>query len=250
MKKLNDRVALITGAASGIGREIAQEFAQAGACVALIDIDKKGGQAAAEEIQSVNGAAAAFACDVTDQAAVHRTVQAVVEQFGGLHILVNNAGISPLCPIEDISLQDWERVLAINLTGPFLMIQVCLPFIKDAGNKGRMINMGSLAGQAGGISVGLHYTASKGGLMAITRQLAKILAPFGATANSIAPGTTETPLVADWPQDVKQSLIKKIPLGRLGTPGDIAQAALYLASDAAGFITGATINVNGGMFIA
>ena len=170
-------------------------------------------------------------------------------ELGGLHILVNNAGVSPLKPLEEITLQDWNKVLGINLTGPFLFTKISFPYIKEAGSKGRIINMGSLAGQIGGIAVGLHYTATKGGIMAMTKQMAKLLAPYKATANTIAPGTTDTPLVQAWPQETRDALIKQIPLGRLALAEDVANAALFFASDEACFITGATINVNGGMYI-
>jgi len=175
-------------------------------------------------------------------------VDAAVNKLGALHILVNNAGVSPLRSLDNLDLEEWNKVIAINLTGPFLFIKAVFPHIKKARELGRVINMGSLAGQIGGIAVGLHYTASKGGIMAVTKQLAKLLAPYRATANCIAPGTTDTALVQGWPKETRESLIKQIPLGRLGSPEDVAKTALFLASEDAQFITGATINVNGGMF--
>jgi len=176
-------------------------------------------------------------------------VEAAVEAFNGLHILVNNAGISPLRAFEQITLEEWNRVLAVNLTGPFLFCQAALPHLRVAGGQGRIINIGSLAGQTGGIAVGAHYAASKGGLMVLTRQLAKILAADGVTVNSISPGTTDTALTQAWGEESRQSLIRQIPLGRLGTPQDVANLALFLASDDAAYITGATININGGLFV-
>jgi NAD(P)-dependent dehydrogenase (short-subunit alcohol dehydrogenase family) len=249
MGKLNNRVALITGAASGIGKAIALKFAIEGAQIAIIDIDMQSSEILAGRIKSYGSKAITVACDVTDETQVNQAVEKTVKQFGAFHILVNNAGVSPLKPLMELGLDEWNKVLAINLTGPFLFIKAAFPQIAKAGQQGRVINMGSLAGQIGGIAVGLHYTASKGGIMAVTKQLAKILAPYRATANSIAPGTTNTPLIQTWPEETKQSLIKQIPLGRLGLPEDVANAALFLASDEAQFITGATINVNGGMYI-
>jgi 3-oxoacyl-[acyl-carrier protein] reductase len=246
---LDGRVALITGAGSGIGKAIAHIFAQNGAAVVLVDIDLVSAEKATGEIEGQGGRALAVKCDVTEPVQVQRAVQETIQKFKGLHILVNNAGVSPLRAFEQISLEEWNRVLAVNLTGPFLFCQVALPHLRKAGSKGRIINIGSLAGQTGGIMVGAHYAASKGGLMVLTRQLAKILAPDGVTVNNISPGTTDTTLTQAWSEETRQSLISQIPLGRLGKPEEVASLALFLASDEAGFITGATMNVNGGLFI-
>jgi NAD(P)-dependent dehydrogenase (short-subunit alcohol dehydrogenase family) len=249
MSCLNNRVALITGAGSGIGRAIALKFAEHGAGVVVLDIDEKHIDFTVNEIQAARGKALGVLCDVTDPEQVKKAIQGVISSFGNLHVLVNSAGIGPLTPLEEITLEEWNQVLCVNLTGPFLMIQAALPYLRDAAKDGRLINIGSLAGQIGGISVGLHYTASKGGLIALTRQMARILAPRHATANCISPGTTETPMTEDWPKETLENLEKQIPLGRLAQPEDVANAALFLASDEAQFITGATINVNGGMFV-
>ena len=249
MGKLDNRIALITGAASGIGKAIAKKFAGEGANIAVVDIAIQPAEELVQEISKSGKRAISIMCDVTDERQVEQAVKEAVKEFGALHILVNNAGVSPLKPFEEITLEDWNKVLGINLTGPFLFTKAAFPYIKVAGPKGRIINMGSLAGQIGGIAVGLHYTATKGGIMAMTKQLAKLLAPYKATVNSIAPGTTDTPLVQAWPQETKDALIKQIPLGRLGLPEDVANAALFFASDESCFITGSTINVNGGMYI-
>ena len=249
MSCLNNRVALITGAGSGIGRAIALKFAEHGAGVVVLDIDEKHIDFTVNEIRAAHGKAQGVLCDVTDPEQVKKAIQGVISSFGNLHVLVNSAGIGPLTPLEEITLEEWNQVLCVNLTGPFLMIQAALPYLRDAAKDGRLINIGSLAGQIGGISVGLHYTASKGGLIALTRQMARILAPRHATANCISPGTTETPMTEDWPKETLENLEKQIPLGRLAQPEDVANAALFLASDEAQFITGATINVNGGMFV-
>jgi len=248
-KELEGRVALVTGGASGIGKAIAEKFAAHGAKVAVVDIDFDGANSVAGTIREAGGIAEASQCDVQDEAQIRKVVETVRSQLGAIQILVNNAGISPMQVIESIRLEEWERVMRVNLTSAFLFTQACLADLKQAGAKGRIIQMGSLAGQVGGIAVGLHYTASKGGLMAMTKQMAKLLAPYAVTVNNIAPGTTDTPLIQDWPDKTREELKNRIPLGRLGTVDDVASTALFLASDDASFITGATINVNGGMFI-
>ena len=195
MGKLDKRVALITGAASGIGKAIAMKFAGEGACVSLVDIDKQSVNDLAREINESGKKAISILCDVTIEPQVNQAVEQTVKEFGALHILVNNAGVSPIKPLEEITLEEWNKVVGINLTGPFLFTKAAFSYIKAPGLQGRIINMGSLAGQIGGIAVGLHYTATKGGIMAMTKQLAKLLAPYNATANNIAPGTTDIPLV-------------------------------------------------------
>ena len=249
MGKLDGKTALITGAASGIGKSIARRFHDEGAQIVIVDIDMNAAQTFRKQLQANRGEAIAIACDVTDKDQVNTAIDKTIDNFGKLDILVNNAGVSPLRGLDELEVDEWNKVIAVNLTGPFLFMKAAFEHIAKAGKFGRVINMGSLAGQIGGISVGLHYTASKGGIMAMSKQLAKLLAPYGATSNCIAPGTTDTPLVQAWPEATRKSLIDMIPLGRLGLPEDVASAALFFASEDAQFITGATINVNGGMFI-
>ncbi len=243
---LQDRVAFITGAGSGIGRAIAQTFAGQGARVALVDVDLDAARRAAGEIGDAGAAALALRADVRSPVDVNAAVEAAASEFGGLDILVNNAGICPLENLEEISLESWNRVLAVNLTGAFLCAQAALPYLRRS-RCGRIINLGSVAGRIGGLAVGAHYSVSKAGLMCLTKVLAKMLAGEGITANSISPGTTETALTADWDAPVKESLRRQIPLGRLGRPEDVAAAALFLASDGAAYVTGATLDVNGGL---
>jgi 3-oxoacyl-[acyl-carrier protein] reductase len=243
---LQARAAFITGGGSGIGRAIAQAFAGQGARTAVVDVDLDAARRVAGELTVASGAALALQADVTSPADVGAAVAAAATAFGGLDILVNNAGICPVEPLEQISLEAWNRVLAVNLTGAFICAQAALPFLKRS-RCGRIINIGSVAGRIGGISVGAHYSVSKAGLMCLTKVLAKALAGQGITANSISPGTSETALTADWDAQTMENLRQQIPLGRLGAPEDVAAAALFLASDGAAYITGATLDVNGGL---
>jgi 3-oxoacyl-[acyl-carrier protein] reductase len=246
MKILQDRVSLITGAGSGVGRAIALAFAAEGAAVAVADLNREAAGRVAAEIKAAGGQAIPLYLDVSVPESVSAAVTATVAAWSGLDILVNNAGICPLSRFEDITVEEWNRVLAVNLTGAFLCAQVAVPYIR-ASRHGRIINISSVAGRTGGIAVGVHYSVSKGGLMTMTKVLAKLLAPSGATANCIAPGTLDTPMTAGWGAETRENLRRGIPLGRLGTSNDVAAAALYLASDGASFITGATLDVNGGM---
>jgi 3-oxoacyl-[acyl-carrier protein] reductase len=246
MRLIEDRVALITGAGSGIGRAVAFAFADAGAAVAVADLNQDAADRVVEEISAAGGMALALPLDVSQPERVAAAVAETVAAWGGLDILVNSAGICPLTPLAEISLAEWNRVLAVNLTGSFLCAQAAFPHLQ-ASRCGRIINISSLAGRTGGITVGLHYSASKGGVISMTKALARMLAPSGGTANCIAPGTLDTPMTADWPTENREMLRRQIPLGRFGRAEEVAALALHLASDAGAFITGATLDINGGI---
>jgi NAD(P)-dependent dehydrogenase (short-subunit alcohol dehydrogenase family) len=248
MITLKRQVALVTGAGRGIGRAIGQALAGAGAAVAIADIDGPSAQAAAEALTTGATPALALTVDVADAAAVRAMVARTLEVLGGLHILVNNAGICPLSLIEEISGQEWDRVMDVNLKGPFLCTQAALPIMRQQ-RYGRIINIASVAGKMGALTAGAHYAASKGGLIAFTMCLARQYARHGITANAIAPGPTATDMTRDWLEEDKQKLRERIPLGRMAQPQDIAAAALFLASEEAGFITGEVLDVNGGFLM-
>lgn len=241
--RLNNRVAIVTGGARGIGRAIGEAFTAEGAHVVLTDIDVTVLEAAGRDNDSFSVVA-----DVTDEAAVRAMVKQVTRRHGRIDILVNNAGICPLTPFESISRAEWDRVLAINLTGAFLCSQAVAPVMTHA-RYGRIINLSSVAGKMGGVTVGAHYAASKAGLLGLTWSLAKIYAPFGITANAIAPVTAETDLTGAWPTETLERIRQSIPLGRLARVGDVAAAAVFLASEEAGFITGEVLDVNGGFLM-
>ncbi len=244
--QLSDRVALVTGAARGIGLEIARALYDEGAAVTLVDID---GVALRAAVKSIGDGALPFRCDVTREVDVRRAIAATVDRFGELTILVNNAGICPLTPFGQVSRKEWDQVLAVNLTAAFLTSQEAYPHIQVAGKRGRIVNISSVGGQMGGVLVGVHYAASKAGLIGLTKSLARLLAPSGGTANSVAPATTATDMTAVWGEELQERVRAQIPLGRLGTPQEIAAAVRFLCTDDAAFITGATLDVNGGMYL-
>jgi 3-oxoacyl-[acyl-carrier protein] reductase len=245
-EQLAERYAFVTGAARGIGLAVARALIERGAHAVLVDVDSDALDAAAA---ALGASALPIVADVSRADEVAIAVQMAAQRLGGLHILVNNAGICPMSPFEKITEAEWERVLAVNLKSAFLCCQAALPYLRQCGKRGRIINMTSVAGEMGGVSVGAHYAASKAGLIGLTKSLAQRLAPDGVTVNCVAPGTVATDLTAAWtPEDLARSA-SKVPLGRLAQPEEIAEAVCFLASDRAAFITGATLDINGGMYL-
>jgi 3-oxoacyl-[acyl-carrier protein] reductase len=244
---LPGKVAIVTGAARGIGLEICTRLAGAGARVGLADVALPEAEAAAAQIAQGGGQAITLPADVSDPAQVKALVERTLAEWGRIDILVNNAGICPLTPVADISPEEWDWVLGINLKGAFLCSQAVIPAMQEQGS-GKIVNIASSAGQMGGIAVGLHYSASKAGILGLTKSLARILAPH-IQVNAVSPGTTESEMTRGWDEGAIQNIIRQIPAGRLGHPSDTAAAVLFLASDEASFITGQTLSVNGGLFM-
>lgn len=244
--ELAGRVAFVTGAARGIGLAVATALHQGGASVAMADVDPLALETAT---QALSQGVLALEADVSRQTDVRRAIERAVEHFGALDILVNNAGICPLRDFADVTEEEWDRVLDINLKGTFFCCQAALPHLRTSGERGRVVNISSVAGQSGGVLAPIHYSASKAGLIVLTKTLARILAPDRATVNCVAPGTTATDLTDAWAEELREQVRAAIPLGRLGQPEEIAEAVCFLASDRAAFITGATLDVNGGLFI-
>jgi NAD(P)-dependent dehydrogenase (short-subunit alcohol dehydrogenase family) len=242
---LPGRVAIITGGSRGIGRGIAEIFGAAGARLALVARDPTRLAETANQLRGQGYEVLECPADVAVEAQVNATVQRVVEHFGQLDILVNNAGILQAGSIRDFTAADWQRMIATNLTSVFYFCRAVAPLL-SAQRSGRIINIASITAQTGGVSGGVHYSASKGGLLALTKTLARDLAPYNVTVNAICPGQIETEIVSLTPE-ARKRLEEMIPLGRIGQPRDIAHAALFLASAAASYITGATLDVNGGI---
>lgn len=245
-KKLNNKVALITGSSKGLGKSMALALAREGAALALVSRDLKLLNATAEEIRSQGGRAETFQADVTDEAQVDSLKQAVLEKFGKLHILVNNAGINIRKPLVDFTPADWRRVLDTNLTSVFLMCHAFVPCMKDHGY-GRIINMTSIMSHVG-LAQRVAYCSSKAGLLGFTRALALELASDQITVNGISPGPFATEMNTPVMQnpETNREFISKIPLKRWGNVEEIGQLAVYLCSEDAGFITGTDIVIDGG----
>lgn len=246
--RLEDKVAIVTGAGRGIGLGVARAFAREGARVALCDIDAELLSGALAEIESVGGEALVFAMDVTDRMQIHTVVQDVLERWGAIDILVNNAGIYEVLPVEEITEEQWDRLLAVNLKGAFLCCQAVIPAMKSQG-RGRIINIASSAGKTGGLLAGAHYSVSKAGLMCLAKQLARELGPHGITVNAVAPGRIDTPMIRIATDEENEAFRLQTPLRRLGTAEDVANAVLFLASEEASFVTGEIMDVNGGLLI-
>jgi NAD(P)-dependent dehydrogenase (short-subunit alcohol dehydrogenase family) len=248
---MSSRVAVVTGAASGIGEGIARRLAADGHAVALLDFDGDGARRVAAVLTGQGHAAAAFVADVADRDALERVYDVVRHDLGPVTIVVTSAGIEAFDPISAISAERWDRVLAVNLTGTFTCLQLAVPDMIEAG-WGRIVTISSSSAQSGAPNMA-HYVASKGGVMGLTKAFARELAHHGITANTIPPTIVDTPMAhkgeAEGHVPSIAVLSKMIPLGRAGTPDDIASACSFLCSDEGGYITGQVIGVNGGMYI-
>ena len=253
--RLDGRVALVTGAASerGIGREIGRAYAAAGAAVGLADVDEGGVRDAAEEIRTAGGKVVPLRMDVTDPASVSAAVAGLETALGPVEILVNSAGITRPTKIWDVSLEEFDRIMDVNVRGGFICLQAVMPGMMER-RRGRIVWLSSISGKQGGGTFGTSsYAASKAAVIGLCQAVARELGPYGITSNAIAPGFIETGIVArsgdQQMEDRVRALINETaPLRRAGAPQDVALAALYLASDAAAYVTGEILDVNGGAY--
>ena len=253
MARLEGKVAVITGAGSGIGRVAASLFAAEGAKVVVADVVADQAEAAVADIEAAGGTATAVTVDVSDEAQVGSMIDHAVASYGGVHVLFNNAGIFPDDDggVLDTPPATWQKVMDVNLKGVWLGCRAAVPAMLDSGG-GSIVNVASFVALVGAATAQMAYTASKGGVLAMTRELAVEYARKGIRANSICPGPIETPLLAELLSDParRQRRLVHIPIGRFGRPEEIARAALFLASDDASFVTGSALVVDGGITAA
>lgn len=245
-RSLNGRVAVVTGAGSGIGRAIALRLAEDTAKIAIWDINGEGAEETAKLIRDAGGTALALTVDCSDKAAIQAAAAQTRKELGAIAILVNNAGIAPFTPFMDIEDDLFDKTIRINLRGPFLVTKEVMPDMLAAG-WGRVINITSSSVQSGSFAQG-HYVSSKGGLMGMTKALALEFAASGITFNMVPPGFIDTPMLRSAPIDA-DAFAQTLPMKRIGKPEDIAAACAYLASEEASYITGQTISTNGGRYM-
>jgi len=240
---LAGKAAVVTGGASGIGLACVRALVGEGAAVVLADLNEEEGARAAAEL-----AAHYVAADVSKPEHARRVVEETVRKAGGLDVLVTCAGAFHSTPLDRIEADEWDRIQAVNLRGVFLVAQAALEVMIPR-RRGRIVTVGSLAGQSGGLAAGASYAASKAGVAALTKSIARFAGPHGITANCVNPGIIDTPMIAAWPRELLERTVAQTPLGRVGKPEEVAAIVVMLASDGAGFVHGAHIDVNGGLFM-
>ena len=245
---LENKIAIITGAAGDIGRVTARTFAREGATVALVDLDKSGLDALAGTLQQTATTVRCFATDVSQEAQVQQVIQAVREEWGRVDILVNNAGICKMIAIPDITVEAWDRMMAVNLRSVFLFCREIFPIMK-AQQYGKIVNLGSAAAKLGGLAAGAHYSASKAGVVCLTKSMALQLAPYKVNVNAICPSPVKSNMTEEWGKKAIAAFKAKIPFNEFAEPQDIAEAICFLASDKSKYITGEVLDINGGLLM-
>jgi len=245
---LTGQVALVTGGARGIGRACADLLSGAGAAVVIADRLAQEAEAAARAVQAAGGRAVALAVDLSELRNVGPMVEAAIAAFGQLDILVNNAGVISEVPTPELTEEQWDRTVGINLKTVVFVTQAVLPGMVRRGH-GAIVNISSIAARVGGIATGVDYAASKAGIVGVTRTLARHYGPSGIRVNAVAPGPIATEMTRHWSAELRQSFIARIPLGRFGTAEDVARVVGFLAGPDSSYLTGVTIDVNGGSYM-
>lgn len=246
--ELKDRLAIVTGAGRGLGKAIAEKFSEEGASVALWDIDLDSAEDVADALDPSGKKALAMKADITNEGEIDNALSEVLRKFSRIDILVNNAGISRHKPVEEMTLEIFEEVIKVNLTGTFICCRAVTPAMKKEG-RGKMVNIASLGGRTGRPGVGVNYAASKAGVIGLTQTLARELGTSGIYVNAIAPGPILTEQTKQYSAEVFASWNVGRAVEKDGFPEDVADAALFLASDRSDWVTGATLDVNGGILI-
>ena len=245
--ELKEKVALVTGAAQGIGRAIVLLLAQKGADIIVSDINLEKAEETTKEIEAIGRRTMAIRADVANTNDVERMVEAILERFGQIDILVNNAGIAKDKLILRMTEEDWDAVLNVNLKGTFNCTKAVVRHMSKQ-RRGKIVNIASVVGQMGNVGQA-NYSASKAGVIGFTKTIAREFAQRGINVNAIAPGYIETPMTEALPEKAKEELKRMIPMERLGRPEDVAKAVFFLVSDASNYITGQVLNVNGGIYM-
>jgi 3-oxoacyl-[acyl-carrier protein] reductase len=246
--RFSERVVIVTGAARGIGAAIATRFASEGASVVIADLDGEGADTMAGKLAETGANTLALAANIVQAEDRERLVAATLEAFGRIDVLVNNAGLMQRVAMQDVTYEVWHRTMQVNLDAAFFCSQIVLPVMRKRG-QGRIVNISSMSARTGGQASPPHYATSKAGLVGMTKALARTVGEWGVTVNAVTPGIIETEMTADWPQEWRDRWLAEIPLHRFGTAEDVAAAVAFLASDDASYITGTTLDVNGGYFM-
>ena len=246
--RLKNKISIVTGAATGIGMATSINFGRQGATVIAADIDLEGAKRTAEKLEQEGSIGIPMKLDLSSLLEVKRFVNKVLERFEKVDILVNNAGRFSTLPILEMTEEEWDGVMDVNLKGTFFLCKEILPNMIKQGY-GKIVNLSSLAAKRGGVTSGINYAASKAGILSVTKCLAKFAAPYGINVNAVIPAFCDTNMFRSLPQEKIEHAIKSIPLGRPARPEELADAILFLASDEASYITGEILDVNGGVLM-
>ena len=246
-KLLNNKLVLITGSAAGIGRACATLFSHQGARLILVDANEEGLNKVCEEIRSSGGETFPINADLTREKDIDHIYRVVLDKFGRLDVLINNAGGGLSTDFFDISSEEWNQVIALNLTSIFLMSQRAARIFREQGN-GSIVNLSSIAGRSTSVTAGCHYTSSKAGILGLTRHMARQLAPFDVRVNAICPGVINSERLVKRMEEkgTRKAIEQGSPLGRIGDVYEVASCCLFMASDMSSYVTGATLDINGG----
>jgi 3-oxoacyl-[acyl-carrier protein] reductase len=244
-QKLKDKLAFVTGGARGIGRETCLALAEWGADLVVSDIDAAGAEATAKEASAKGVKAEGLKLDVSSVSEIQKTLKEVAKKYGRIDIIVNSAGIGPTTPVLDIDEEHWNRVMDINIKGTFFVCQEAIRIMLEKQIPGRIVNLASMAGESGGRAISADYSVTKGGVIALTKTLARHFGAYNILVNAVAPGVIETEMTKEW----RAKSLKEIPMKRFGDPREVATVIRFLVSDDASYVNGEVVRINGGQYL-